>query len=52
FIIAGGQKIQVTMSFGLAMFPKDAQDKKSLIERADKALYSAKKNGRNQVKKI
>jgi diguanylate cyclase (GGDEF)-like protein len=52
YIIAGGQKIQVTMSFGLAMFPKDAQDKKTLVERADKALYSAKKSGRNQVKKL
>jgi diguanylate cyclase (GGDEF)-like protein len=47
----GGQRLSVTMSFGVAIFPLDAAHKQQLIERADKALYSAKKGGRNQVKK-
>ncbi len=47
----GHEKISVTMSFGVALFPLDSAHKQQLIERADKALYSAKKGGRNQVKK-
>jgi diguanylate cyclase (GGDEF)-like protein len=46
-----GQRLSVTMSFGVAVYPLDAAHKQQLIERADKALYSAKKAGRNQVKK-
>ncbi|RMF92620.1 MAG: diguanylate cyclase [Candidatus Schekmanbacteria bacterium] len=38
---------KVTVSMGLASFPKNATDKKSLIECADKALYAAKKKGKN-----
>ena len=38
---------KVTVSMGLASYPKNAPDKKSLIECADKALYVAKKRGKN-----
>lgn len=38
---------KVTVSMGLANFPKNASDKKNLIECADKALYAAKKRGKN-----
>ena len=41
--------IKVTMSFGVASFPGDAIVKRSLIEKADKALYKAKESGRNMV---
>ena len=38
----------VTVSVGISTFEKgDTRD--SIIERADLALYKAKKNGRNQV---
>lgn len=42
------QKVQITMSFGISEFQgQDTID--SVFERADKALYKAKANGRNQV---
>ncbi len=39
---------KITISIGVAEF-KYGEDQKSLIERADKALYAAKNRGRNQV---
>ena len=40
---------QVTLSFGIAsMKPQAGQESHSLIELADKALYQAKEQGRNQ----
>ena len=39
----------VTISLGVAAFPTDATDSKTLIERADRALYQAKESGRNRV---
>lgn len=44
-----GGKLNVTASIGLSCFPEDARDKPTLIEKADKALYRAKKTGRNRV---
>ena len=38
-----------TVSIGVAGFPKDAQTLETLIERADQALYAAKRAGRNRV---
>ena len=40
--------LDVTISMGVAMAKPD-ESVNSLIERADKALYNAKENGRNQV---
>lgn len=39
---------KITSSFGLAS-SLDAQDEETLYKRADRALYTAKSNGRNQV---
>jgi diguanylate cyclase (GGDEF)-like protein len=39
----------VTVSIGVAEFPRDAVDANSLVEVADEALYLAKDAGRNQV---
>lgn len=42
-------ELQVTASFGLAVFPKHGDDVRHLIEAADAALYQAKAAGRNRV---
>lgn len=39
----------LTISFGVASFPGDAQTADDLLARADEALFSAKRAGRNQV---
>ncbi len=39
---------RVTISVGLAEFPRDASDARGLIENADKALYRSKSEGRNR----
>jgi diguanylate cyclase (GGDEF)-like protein len=41
--------LRVTVSIGLATFPSDASNKKELIEKADAALYRAKRGGKNAV---
>ena len=38
-----------TISIGIAGFPDDAQTLEALIERADQALYAAKRGGHNRV---
>jgi len=39
----------ITVSIGLASFPEDGNKKEDLISRADKALYEAKKLGKNRI---
>ncbi len=39
----------ITVSIGLAVLPVDAEDARSLLRLADRALYTAKLNGRNRV---
>ncbi|MCX5715521.1 MAG: sensor domain-containing diguanylate cyclase [Candidatus Omnitrophica bacterium] len=41
--------LHMTISVGVATFPQDASRSGDLIEQADKALYSAKAEGRNRV---
>ncbi|MBI4379453.1 MAG: sensor domain-containing diguanylate cyclase [Nitrospinae bacterium] len=40
---------KVTISLGIAMFPDDGGTMAELIDKADKSLYQAKKEGRNKV---
>ncbi|MFO7760546.1 MAG: sensor domain-containing diguanylate cyclase [Thermodesulfobacteriota bacterium] len=46
---AKGDAVEITMSFGIAVFPKDGEVKQVIIDKADQALYYAKKKGRNRV---
>ncbi|MBI2892614.1 MAG: diguanylate cyclase [Deltaproteobacteria bacterium] len=39
----------VTISGGIACFPEDGEDAESLIEQADRALYRAKRAGRDRI---
>ena len=41
------QKLFVTASIGVSLFPCDASNEKELIQSADAAMYQAKKMGRN-----
>ncbi len=41
--------VTVTLSAGIAMMPEDADTTQALFEAADKALYTAKRTGRNRV---
>lgn len=42
-------RIKVTISIGVARYPRDADEKRFLIEKADQNLYHAKEKGRNRV---
>jgi two-component system cell cycle response regulator len=44
-----GAEISVTMSFGIAIYGLHAKNQEALIQKADKALYRAKNNGRNRA---
>lgn len=50
FKLIGDKETGVTISLGVATFPFDGDSAQKIIEAADKKLYEAKNNGRNQVK--
>jgi diguanylate cyclase (GGDEF)-like protein len=49
FKTSTGETVHITMSFGVALYDRDAQKQEDLIKKADKALYRAKDAGRNRV---
>lgn len=49
FELATGDWTHVTISLGVASMPENGDTTEKLIEYADKCLYVAKRNGRNQV---
>lgn len=49
FMISTGQQISITVSIGVASYPENTRDIEKLIEKADMALYKAKRSGRNTV---
>lgn len=44
----GAKRLQVGMSIGIALYPDHADSSDRLIERADQAMYLAKRQGRNR----
>ena len=49
FKLANDKESNVTISLGVATFPEDGETPGEIISAADKRLYHAKENGRNQV---
>jgi diguanylate cyclase (GGDEF)-like protein len=46
---AGEDPVKVTVSIGVAAYPKHGNTFHELVETADKALYRAKESGRDRV---
>jgi len=46
-IVLEGQKVQVSCSIGVAVYPRDGRDTDSLMMHADAAMYRAKESGKN-----
>ena len=44
-----GNTITLEMSAGISFYPQDALDAKDLIDKADEAMYRAKKSGKNAL---
>jgi diguanylate cyclase (GGDEF)-like protein len=42
-------KVRFTVSIGIAHYPSDAETRVELIEKADRALYQAKEQGRDRI---
>lgn len=49
FLSREGYGLQVTTCIGVASFPEHAQDKASLLDFADRAMYRGKKGSRNVI---
>ncbi len=49
FTAESREEVRVTISLGLSFYPHDASSKELLIDRADQALYQAKRRGRNRL---
>jgi len=49
FVIVEGEAIRRTVSVGVASYPEDALNPDELVQRADEALYRAKRAGKNRV---
>jgi len=47
-IVLDGQKLHLSASIGISMFPLDSNDSKTLLKQADTALYHAKQAGRGR----
>ena len=49
FVLANNEKVNVTISVGVATVGENGEKPQEIIEFSDKCLYVAKENGRNQV---
>jgi len=49
FDMADGQRLNISSSIGVAVYPEHGSDYAQLLKHADQAMYDAKRRGRNQV---
>jgi diguanylate cyclase (GGDEF)-like protein/PAS domain S-box-containing protein len=49
-LLIDGHQLHLSTSIGIAIYPEDAEDMKTLTKKSDAALYYAKAHGRNQFK--
>ena len=49
FDVRGGLDLRTTISLGIASYPEDGSNVEIIVEKADKALYRAKREGRNRI---
>ncbi|MED1865313.1 diguanylate cyclase [Fictibacillus nanhaiensis] len=49
FVLNSGKEVNITVSVGVSNFPETTTNGNLIIKDADKALYEAKKTGRNKV---
>lgn len=45
--LINNDKIGITVSIGISLYPADGNDMEDLIKKADNALYCSKKEGKN-----
>jgi diguanylate cyclase (GGDEF)-like protein len=50
FSVSGG--VHLTCSLGVATYPNHSEDRSSLLAQADRAMYAAKRLGRNQMRLV
>jgi diguanylate cyclase (GGDEF)-like protein len=50
--LIGSHSVHITVSVGISLYPEDAESAESLLSRADAAMYSAKKSGRNTYRRF
>jgi diguanylate cyclase (GGDEF)-like protein len=49
-VILSGQECRVTASIGVALYPEHGNDKQTLTKNADRAMYLAKEEGKNDFR--
>ena len=50
--LVGNHQICVTLSIGISLYPDDGKDVESLLSHADRAMYFAKRGGRNTYRRF
>ena len=51
-VMLAGQEVRITCSIGCSVYPEDGSDPLTLMKHADAAMYQAKEQGRNSVRRF